>query len=250
MLTRNQIKFISSLSRKTVRQQEQKFVVEGLKLCEELLNSNFELDMLYIVDGFEVQLDPEIPHTFISEKDLSRISQLKTPNKMLAVVHKPQLNLQEFTYWEDLEDQKSLFLDRINDPGNLGTILRLADWFGIGQVFCSKESADVFNAKVIQSSMGSAFRIPVFYVEGVSFMEAYKKQLPLHTIWSAEMEGQPLNETPFDTPGLIVMGSESHGVHPDYAALIDQKVTIPAFGDAESLNVANATSIVLWEINR
>lgn len=245
MLTRNQIKYINSLSRKAVRMAEGKFVVEGIKLCEELLNSGFMVEMLYVVEDFALSNEINVPTTRISNKDLERISQLKSPNKMLAVVQMPALN-----DWGNLSEGKYLFLDRINDPGNLGTIIRMADWFGIERVFCTNGSVDAFNHKTIQSSMGSAFRVPVNYVDGEKFLQAYSEQHTGHQIWSAEMDGAPINTVDFSGNGIIVMGSESHGVHPEINKHVTQQITIPAYGNAESLNVGVAAGIVLWEMKR
>jgi len=244
MLSKNQIKYIKDLSRKQVRTQERKFVVEGEKLIAELLSNGVFVDELYALEHW-AEKHQSLNVTIISEKELSRISQLKTPNKVLAVV--PMFD-------DQLEMETcaglTLFLDRINDPGNLGTIIRMADWFGIGQIVCSENSVDVYNAKVIQSSMGSVFRIPVYYREGVSFLKEYAEIHPEHPIVGAAMSGTTLNEYPVPQNGILVMGSESHGIHQDIEKCLQDTITIPRFGEAESLNVAMATGIILWEWKR
>lgn len=244
MLSKNQIKYIKDLSRKQVRMQERKFVVEGEKLIAELLQGDVFIEELYALERWTEQ-HAELDVTVISEKELSRISQLKTPNKVLAVV--PMFD-------DQLEIEScsglTLFLDRINDPGNLGTIIRMADWFGIGQIVCSENSVDVYNSKVIQSSMGSAFRIPVYYREGVSFLKEYAEVHSEYSIVGAAMSGKLLNEYPVPQNGVLVMGSESHGIHPEIEKCLRETITIPRFGEAESLNVAMATGIILWEWNR
>ncbi len=243
MISRNEIKYIKDLSRKSNRFSEGKFIVEGEKLVNELLQSNFEIEAIYAVEGWSNSLVEEV--VLISEKDLERISQLKTPNKVLAVVKMPE-------FWDIEENGKglTLFLDTINDPGNLGTIIRTADWFGIKLIVCTQQSVDVFNPKVIQSSMGSAFRIPVEYVNANEFLEEYKIQNPTHPIIGAAMEGDELGKFDFPKDALLILGSESHGIHEDIKQHVTQHVTIPKFGQAESLNVGMATGILLWEWKR
>ena len=244
MITKNQIKYIKDLSRKAIRWKERKFAVEGEKLVSELLQSEVAIDEIYALAGWK-EAHPNLPCTEISEKDLSRISQLKTPNKVLAVV---------YMFEDELNDDRSngltLFLDRINDPGNLGTIIRMADWFGVNKIVCSENSVDVYNPKVIQSSMGSVYRIPVFYVNPEEYFLNYKKQFPKNPIVGAAMEGEPLAEAKLPKEGLLVMGSESHGINQEVQAHLTQTVTIPNLGQAESLNVAVATGIILWEWTR
>lgn len=238
MLSRNQIKYINDLSRKTIRYQERKFVVEGEKLVNELLGSNFSIDEIYALESWGGVSD----FTIVSEKDLTRISQLKTANKVVAVVNFPEeVDLR-------IEDGLTLFLDRINDPGNLGTIIRMADWFGVKAIICSKNSVDHFNSKVIQSSMGSIFRLPVFYVDSVEFLTQVKEaEIP---IYGAAMEGELLGAEKLPSNAVLVMGSESHGIDKAIEPLLTQKITIPKFGAAESLNVGVATGILLWEWKR
>lgn len=244
MITKNQIKYIKDLSQKAFRLQEKKFVVEGEKLLAELLQSEVEIDAIYALPIW-AEAHPNVPVTLISEKELGRISQLKSPNKVLAVV---------YTFQDELEDDTSngltLFLDRINDPGNLGTIIRMADWFGVNKIVCTSQSVDVYNSKVIQSSMGSVYRIPVFYVEAEDFFKSYKAQFPENEIIGAAMEGGSLAQTDLPENGLLIMGSESHGIAEEIEAYITKSVTIPNMGQAESLNVAVATGIILWEWKR
>ena len=244
MISKNQIKNIKDLSRKSVRSQEKKFVVEGEKLVAELLQSEVAIDEIFAVESW-LLTHPEVKATEITDKELERISQLKSPNKVLAVVF-----MFEDKITDDVENGLTLFLDRINDPGNLGTIIRMADWFGVNKIVCTHQSVDAYNPKVIQSSMGSVYRVPVFYVDAPEFLADYKNRFPDNLIVGAAMEGTVLSETKLPQNGLLVMGSESHGIHEDIEAFITQMVTIPKMGDAESLNVAVATGIVLWEWRR
>ncbi|MFT4754591.1 MAG: TrmH family RNA methyltransferase [Salibacteraceae bacterium] len=244
MITKNQIKYIKDLSRKAIRSVEKKFVVEGEKLIVEMLQSKVEFDEIFAIESW-IEEHPTIPATLVSTKDLERISQLKSPNKVLAVVH-----MFEDEVNDDVENGVTLFLDRINDPGNLGTIIRMADWFGVRKVICTEQSVDVYNSKVIQSSMGSVFRIPVFYQDAEEYLSNYKIQFPENPIIGAAMQGEELGKIAMPTNGLLVMGSESHGIDETIESHITQLVTIPKMGYAESLNVAVATGIVLWEWKR
>lgn len=244
MISKNQIKYIKDLSRKSFRTEERKFVVEGEKLINELIQGEVDVDDLFALDSW-VELNPQIKATVVTEKELSRISQLKTPNKVLAVVPMFEDDIND-----DTENGLTLFLDRINDPGNLGTIIRTADWFNINKIVCTEGSVDVYNSKVIQSSMGSALRVPVFYTDAEKYLENYTKSFPDNMVLGAEMEGKPLAETPLPQNGLLVMGSESHGISENIQKYLTQSITIPRMGFAESLNVAVATSIILWEWRR
>jgi TrmH family RNA methyltransferase len=244
MLTKNQIKYIKDLSRKSKRTESQKFVVEGEKLILEMIQSRIEFEEIFALESWECPVNG-VPVITVSQKELERISQLKTPNKVLAVVH-----MFEDEVNDDQKNGITLFLDRINDPGNLGTIIRMADWFGVNKIICTQNSVDVYNTKVIQSSMGSVFRIPVFYQNATEYLTHYKAQFPDNPILGAAMAGESLGKTEMPTNGLLIMGSESHGIDSEIEAFITQLITIPNFGQAESLNVAVATGIVLWEWKR
>lgn len=244
MITKNQIKYIKDLSRKSHRTEQRKFVVEGEKLIQEMIQSKVEFEEIFALESW-ISDHPQIQATQVTTKELERISQLKTPNQVLAVVHTFEDDVND-----DLENGVTLFLDRINDPGNLGTIIRMADWFGVIKIICTENSVDVYNSKVIQSSMGSVFRIPVFYQDAETYLEQYKKQFPENVILGAAMEGEVLGEAAMPQNGLLVMGSESHGIDASIEKFIDKQVTIPRMGYAESLNVAVATGILLWEWKR
>tara|TARA_R110002050_G_scaffold129000_1_gene250412 strand:+ start:11516 stop:12253 length:738 start_codon:yes stop_codon:yes gene_type:complete len=244
MITKNQIKYIKDLSKKAFRIQEQKFVIEGEKLVQELLLSQVDVTEIFAIDAW-AENHPNVKVTRITDKELNRISNLKTPNQVLAI-----LPIFEDDLDDDPDNGLTLFLDRINDPGNLGTIIRMADWFGVNKIICTPQSVDVYNSKVIQSSMGSIFRVPVFYVDSSEFFQSYKKQFPDNAIIGAAMEGEVLSETTLPENGLLVMGSESHGISKEIEIELTQTVTIPRMGFAESLNVAVATGIILWEWKR
>ncbi len=215
------------------------FIAEGPKLIADALQSNYRPMRIYGT----AQLSPfgGEPYTSISATELKKISQLTNPNQCVALFHfEANRKLDKL-----LNDSSPLLvLDRINDPGNLGTLIRLADWFGLKAVVCSPESADYTNSKVVQASMGSIFRIPVYYTELNSFLndcQQHKK-----TILVADMHGEAVqNLQNINTDFALLMGSESHGVNPNLITENVKRVTIPGFGSAESLNVGVAAGIIL-----
>lgn len=240
MVSKNQIKLISSLHQKKYRIAHQLFIAEGVKGINELLQSNFELEHLYVtIDEFKsVSITQK---TVISDADLKKISALTTPNTCLAVFkipkEKPVLN-------------KGLIvaLDTIRDPGNMGTILRLCDWFGINQVVCSKETVDLYNPKVVQATMGSIARVNVNYLNLKDFLET--TSLP---IYGTFMDGEDIYNSEITNEGIIILGNEANGISKQIEELVTKRITIPRFGNlqqTESLNVATATAIVLSEFKR
>lgn len=238
MLSKSQIKLITSLKQKKYRQQEDLFVVEGIKTITELLQSNFELYKLYTTESFNIDAKDEV---VISSGDLKRISFLKTPNKALAIFKIPESKALNYS-------GLIVALDAVNDPGNLGTIIRLCDWFGIKQLVCSNETVDCFNPKVVQATMGSITRVNVSYVDLTSFLKSC--ELP---VFGAFMEGENVYNKDLPENGILVLGNEANGVSKDVENIISEKISIPRFGDlkaTESLNVATATAILLSEFRR
>lgn len=238
MLSKNQIKLITSLKQKKQRQQQNLFVVEGIKTINELLQSQIELHALYTTETFHVDAEKEI---LISEADLKRISFLSTPNTALAIFKIPKQ--------QSIDDEGLiLVLDAVSDPGNLGTIIRLCDWFGVKQLVCSKETVDCFNPKVIQATMGSITRVHISYVDLVGYLKS--THLP---VFGAFMDGENIYKSKLPKQGILVMGNEANGISQEIEAVITQKISIPRFGDlqaTESLNVATATAILLSEFRR
>ena len=240
MVIKNQIKLITSLQQKKYRVANQLFFAEGIKVIQELLQSNFELVQLYstLVDFEEVSNDKK---TIIHESDLKKISALATPNTCLAVF---KIQIEK----KINESGLILALDSIRDPGNLGTILRLCDWFGISQIICSKDAVDIYNPKVVQATMGSIARVNVNYID----LETFISQTPL-PVFGTFMDGSNIYKTNLPQEGIIIMGNEANGISPEIEKLIKNRLTIPRFGalqKTESLNVANATAIVLSEFRR
>jgi len=231
VITKNQIKFIKSLSLKKNRIKEQLFIAEGEKVVSELLRSDFEIKNIYATKEWKVSNDNI---TQISNAELQRISNLKSPNKVLAVV--------QFKNHKIIKhDGITLVLDEINDPGNLGTIIRMCDWFGVKQIICSKNTVDIFNPKVVQSAMGSAFRVQVNYTDLENYLSEIKTP-----IYGAFMDGKNLKEVKLPKSAHLVLGNEANGISAEINKLITDKVAIKNIGNsAESLNVAVATSILL-----
>ena len=240
MVSKNQIKLITSLQQKKYRIANKLFFAEGIKGIQELLDSNFELEHLYTTqsDFEEVSFTRK---TIIQENDLKKISALATPNTCLGVFKIP---LEK----RIIETGLIVALDAIRDPGNLGTILRLCDWFGVKQLLCSKETVDIYNPKVVQATMGSIARINVNYIDLDTFVTQTK--LP---VFGTFMDGQNIYKSVLPKEGIIIMGNEANGVSAALEKLVKNRLTIPRFGNlqkTESLNVASATAIVLSEFCR
>lgn len=240
MVSKNQIKLITSLQQKKYRIVNQLFFAEGIKVIEELLQSNFELDHLYTTqnDFDDVLISKK---TLIHENDLKKISALATPNSCLAVFKIPVEKV-------IVETGLIVVLDSIRDPGNMGTIMRLCDWFGVNQIVCSKETVDIYNPKVVQATMGSITRVNVSYVDLNSFIS--QTQLP---VFGTFMDGVNIYKTSLPQEGIIIMGNEANGISEELEDLIQNRLSIPRFGDlkkTESLNVATASAIILSEFRR
>lgn len=253
MLSPNRIKFIRSLADKKIRSSEKLFTVEGVKPVAELLLSGYKIHSIYAVaewiDAHQQLLDMlNVSYAAINPKELERISQLNTPNQVLALVYQTETVLEV----NKLKDKMVLALDNVADPGNLGTIIRIADWFGIDTIICSPNTVDSYNQKVVQASMGSFFRVNIFYTNLVEFILSYKQQHLQHPIYAATLGGKGLYQSEIKAPCLLVMGSESHGISPEIEKLATDLITIPAFAGskAESLNVAVSTAIICGEVRR
>ncbi|MBD0832447.1 TrmH family RNA methyltransferase [Aestuariibaculum sediminum] len=238
MLSKSQIKLIASLKQKKYRQQHGLFVVEGVKTITELLSSNLELHALFTTQSFNINAKLE---TIISASDLKRISFLKNPNMALALFKIPQPITLNY-------DGLIVALDDVRDPGNLGTIIRLCDWFGITELLCSQETVDCFNPKVVQATMGSITRVNIHYADLKETLS--EMDLP---VLGAFMEGDNVYQSQLPEKGVLVMGNEANGISKRIEQLVTNKISIPRFGDlqaTESLNVATATAILLSELKR
>jgi RNA methyltransferase, TrmH family len=241
MFSKSQFKLIKSLSLKKYRIKERMFVVEGKKGIFELLQSGLVLHAIFTMeDIFET---PKERTFLISEAELKKVSNLSTPQIALAVFHIPEVQ-------QPSMNGLTLVLDEIQDPGNLGTIIRMCDWFGVRDLICSPGTVDCYNPKVVQATMGSIARVNINYLELPEFLIEAKKKLP---VFGAMLEGENLYSKSLPESGMIVMGNEANGISSETEKLLTQRLSIPQFGESgktESLNVATATAIFLSEFRR
>jgi len=245
MISKNQIKFIRSLELKKNRKRESLFVAEGPKVIEELLK--LKTPHTIIATKEWIDNNPKISNVIeVSERELESASLLKTPQQVLA------LFAIEITVQDLNIDENKLYLalDGIQDPGNLGTIIRIADWFGIDTIYCSNETVDVYNPKVIQATMGSIARVKVVYTDLCNLISNLSDEMP---VYGTFLDGSDIYKNELTPNGIIVMGNEGKGITKELKSLITNKLLIPSFsiGDtAESLNVAIATAITCSEFKR
>lgn len=241
MISKNQQKLLRALAQKKYRRLEQKFLVQGEKNILELLDSNLGIDQIFATSAFiDSNANKLSPHTVITttEDQLAKVSTLVTNDAAIAVVNMPEQQMLPVS-------GLVLVLDGVSDPGNLGTIIRVADWYGISQIVLSQECADPYNPKTISATMGSFARVATIRAN----LSEYLPSLTM-PIYGAYLGGESLHSTQFNGDLALVMGSESHGISQQLAEFITHRVTIPAFGGAESLNVAMATGIILDNIKR
>ena len=246
MFTKNQAKLIKSLQEKKNRVETGLFIVEGKKSVSELLNSDFEIDFLLSTTEFFDKYGEKIreksnSYEIVNQFELEKVGTFATNDAALAVV-KQKIN----RHVEVSKKEIVLALDEIKDPGNLGTIIRIADWYGIKNIIASKETVDFYNPKVITATKGSFTRVNIFYTDLNDFLALQK-----FPILGAFLNGENIHETKFPEGGILVMGNESNGVGYEIEQLVTKKITIPSYGRAESLNVAIATAIILndWKRN-
>ena len=246
MLTKSQVKYIQSLNDKKFRKEYGVFMAEGPKMITDILaNADIEAVALYATPQWWQQ-NKAIRNTLplatfyeIEDPDLQKISLLSTPNQVVGVFRQP-----DSSQGISLKNTITLLLDGIQDPGNLGTIIRIADWFGISRIVAGKDSVDMYNPKVVQATMGSIARVKVIYEDLEEFIERHQ-DIPLY---ATTLNGKPLDSFGKITEGLLLIGNESKGVSDGLLRVANHQITIPRFGQAESLNAAVATGIVLSHI--
>lgn len=239
MVSKNQIKLINSLQQKKYRKLHNLFIAEGKKVIQELLDAQFSLAYLFVTKADLFDTNPAA--TLISDSELKKITALTTANDCLAVF---EIKETAFKLTSGLE----LALDDIKDPGNMGTIIRLCDWFGISKIICTEETVDIYNPKVVQATMGSLARVQVEYTNLVAYLKATDLE-----IFGTFMDGENIYKKELPSNGILVMGNEANGISSEIEKLITQKISIPRFGNlqqTESLNVATATAIFLSEFKR
>jgi RNA methyltransferase, TrmH family len=254
MISRQQIKYITSLQQKKYRNEHKAYVIEGEKMVEEALHQIPERIELICytskyIDSikFPASIASKVSH--VSDKDFANISSLKNPQGILAVIHQPDTNnIDDNSFSEFI-----LVLDSVRDPGNLGTIIRLCDWFGIHHIVCSDDTVDCFNPKVVQASMGAIFRVELKYIDLNDWLLKFKKNKN-YVIYGATMDGANLYSTELRKPAILIMGNESNGISKEIQELLDQRISIPNQSEfpekSESLNVSIATAIVCAEFSR
>ncbi|MGE5426536.1 MAG: TrmH family RNA methyltransferase [Methylococcaceae bacterium] len=252
MLSKNKIKFIQSLNRKKVRDELGIFLVEGNKMVEEVIRSDYKIDLIACTADYAAQFkiqEDRCGELIITDNDLlAKASLLQNPQDALAIVQQPFYEFNQIDFNKEL----CLALDFIQDPGNLGTILRLADWFGIRHIICSENTVDLYNPKVVQASMGAIFRIKTHVTDLPSFLKPVAQNgIPLYGTF---LEGKNIYQQPLSPNGIIILGNEGNGISQEVAQLVSQKLYIPDFSShpnkPESLNVAIAASICCSEFRR
>lgn len=245
MLSKSQSHFIRSLHQKKYRQQEGLFLVEGAKSVQELLRSDFETELVVATEAFykeNAQLTDRqrTPVEIVATAELERLGTLESNKAALAVVR-----TKENRPLVADAGEIALVLDDIRDPGNLGTILRIADWYGVRKVLCSETTAEVYNPKVISASKGSFTRVSWWYGNVATVLE--QTSLP---VYGAFLDGADVHTLAFGPGGYVVMGNESNGIGPNVASCVTQRITIPRYGETESLNVGIATAVIMDNIRR
>lgn len=241
MLSKAIVKYVNSLQVKKYRNQHQAFVVEGAKSVLELLSSDFELQHLFITEEFLQEhgnsLNKGTRYELVTEQDLIKAGTFSSNNAALAIARMRQLPALQFQ-----PGDFTIALDDIRDPGNLGTIIRIADWYGIRSIVCSESCADFYNPKTISATMGSFTRVSAYYLHLAEWLHSLPEGVP---VYGAALEGDNLHRLQLQPTGVVVMGNEANGIRPEVAREVNRLIKIPAFGKAESLNVATATAIII-----
>lgn len=251
MLSKNNIKFINSLKNKKFRFFHRQFIAEGEKIVQELLISDFKINKIIATEEWFQMWKTNIPKgTELISTDaagIKKVSDQKTSGNVLAVIEIPDKQYNQF----EIENELSIALDDIQDPGNLGTIIRTADWFGVKNIFCSQNSVDVYNPKVVQSTMGAIFRVNVWYIDLKEFLEKYHTKLK---IYGTYLNGKNIYDVSISKTGIIVFGNESKGINENLSPFISELLYIPTYSKleikSESLNLAASVAVILAEFKR
>ena len=249
MLSQNQLRHIASLKSKKFRDEHRQFIAEGHKLVTDLMESPYRFEGIYasagwIVVNLKAIQSKKIPAFETTPREMERISALSTPSPVLAVIDIPDSPV---TRHASRVPDLCLALDDIRDPGNMGTIIRVADWFGIETVICSETCVDLYNPKVVQSTMGSIARVKVAYANLEKWLDEVKESVP---VYGTFLGGDLLYETELTPDGVILIGNESRGISPELERLVTRRITIPSYGKAESLNASVAAAVVCAEFRR
>lgn len=253
MLSNNKIKFIKSLDNKKSRDESGQFIIEGDKVVREFINAGWNINLLVAQTRWKETLPDHALQNIeeiidVENNELKKISSLRTPHNVLAIVNKPEFLIN----WNEILNNLTLVLETIQDPGNLGTIIRTAAWFGISNIICSPDSVDVFNQKVIQASMGAILRVKVHYNNLFDFMNRLSESN--FPVYGASLDGMQVYDCDLSATGIILLGNESAGISFSLGKYITQKIRIPCFSDTaegiDSLNVSMAAAIICSEFRR
>ena len=251
MLSQNNLKLIRQLRQKKYREKTGLFIAEGEKIVTEALQQEqVKVKKLFFTDAHSpklLKIGPDVDFFEVTEQEMKQISQLETPSTLLAVIQKPLTVFDDAVFKETV-----LAFDFIQDPGNLGTIIRTADWFGIHYIVCSRNSVDVYNQKVVQASMGAIFRTQVFFVDLKDFLT--KARLLKTPVFGTFLSGENIYSVENSLHGIFLFGNESKGISPTLEAMVNRKITIPNFSrnetKTESLNIASSVAVICSEISR
>lgn len=252
-LTKNYIKYISSLQQKKYRKQYNVFLAEGKKIVKDIQSTGFEINAIIATSKY-LQSNADnlenIENIFeATPEQINKVSTLKTPQNAIAVVSIPNYELDV----NEISSTLSILLDDVRDPGNLGTIIRIADWFGINNIVCSPKSVDVYNPKVVQASMGSLARVKIYYLDLVIFLQELSLSIDF-PVYGTFPEGPSIYDEKLSEKGIIILGNESVGITPNLEPFINRKISIPSYpgtGDVvDSLNISTAAAIVCSEFRR
>ncbi|MEA2081853.1 MAG: RNA methyltransferase [Elusimicrobiota bacterium] len=240
-MSKKEMQLIRALKNKKVRNEHDLFVVEGVKAVRELLSSSVKTHSVYAVKKFDGINHPSV---LVNTSEFAKMSSMKTPQGILACAHKPLHKLSV----TELKNELTLALCGVRDPGNMGSIVRTADWFGIKNVVCSSDTCDIYNPKAIAAAMGSAFRVKVHYTNPETFLDETRKAgIP---VYATVVDGDSIYKTKLSHRGVIITGNESKGIPDEIRALANVKISIPSFGSAESLNAGLACAVVCSEFRR
>ena len=248
MISKNLVKYIKSLERKKIRNREHVFVAEGPKVVGDLCALYKPVRIIATQKWYDdTHRTPLSDDVIVDEEELRKVSFLMHPQEVLAIFNIPENNEESRDYEKDI----CLALDGVQDPGNLGTIIRIADWFGIKTVYCSSETADAYNPKVVQATMGSIARVNVVYTDLNKMLSQLSKNVP---VYGTFLDGKNIYDTELSKNGIIIMGNEGNGISDDTARYVNKRLLIPAFPEgratADSLNVAVATAVTCSEFRR
>ncbi|MEY3577010.1 MAG: hypothetical protein RL394_593 [Bacteroidota bacterium] len=241
MIAKAEVKYIQSLAHKKFREEEGLFVVEGVKMVQELLEEKpLAIKKIFAIESWIMQHASSLPLAInvqqLEDFELAKISTLQSPNDVLALVQVPEPPISGF-----VPKGITVVLDQVQDPGNLGTIIRTCDWFGVENIICSTDTVDAYNPKVVQSAKGSLLRATIYYTS----LEEFLSMMPTMPIYAAVLDGESIGQAVFETPCLLLIGNESKGLSATIRSFATKDITIPRKGRAESLNAAVATAVIL-----